>query len=76
VEPIFLDLERILRIHGSMIERYGGTDGIRDTGILRSAVAAPEASFAGRRLHSDVCEMAAAYLYHIVQNHPFIDGNK
>ncbi len=74
--PLFLDIERVLRIHRSMIEQYGGEEGIRDAGMLHSAIAMPQASFGGHFLHTDLFEMAAAYLYHIVQNHPFIDGNK
>jgi death-on-curing protein len=49
---------------------------VRDWGLLRSAIAMPAATFGGQFLHADPCEMAAAYLFHIVQNHPFIDGNK
>jgi death on curing protein len=74
--PLFLDLEHVLRVHRSLIETYGGAEGIRDIGLLHSAIAMPQASFGGQFLHKDVFEMAAAYLYHIVQNHPFIDGNK
>lgn len=74
--PFFLDLERVLRIHRSMIKTYGGSEGLRDPGLLHSAIAMPQASFGGDYLHADLFEMAAAYLYHIVQNHPFADGNK
>lgn len=74
--PLFLDLEQVMRLHASMIERYGGTDGTRDVGLLQSAVAMPQMAYGGEYLHADVFEMAAAYLYHIVQNHPFLDGNK
>jgi death-on-curing protein len=63
-------------MHRSLIERYGGETGVRDLGLLQSAVATPQASFGGELLHKDLFEMAAAYLFHIVQNHPFIDGNK
>jgi death-on-curing protein len=63
-------------LHRSLIETYGGADGIRDIGLLHSAIAMPQASFDGAYLHGDLFEMAAAYLYHIVQNHPFYDGNK
>lgn len=59
-----------------MIERYGGEGGVLDAGLLHSAIAVPQASFGGHFLHKDLCEMAGAYLYHIVQNHPFVDGNK
>lgn len=64
------------RIHRDQIERYGGEPGIRDLGSLRSALAMPAAGFGGRYLHTDFCEMAAAYLFHITQNPPFIDGHK
>ena len=74
--PLFLDLDHVLRTHRSLIETYGGAGGIRDVGLLHSAIAMPQASFGGQFLHKDVFEMAAAYLYHIVQNHPFFDGNK
>lgn len=74
--PLFLDLEQVMRLHASMIERYGGTEGTRDVGLLQSAVAMPQMAYDGEYLHADVFEMAAAYLYHIVQNHPFLDGNK
>lgn len=72
----FLDLEDILKLHHSLIEHYGGCDGVRDVGLLQSAIAMPQAAFGGQRLHDDLFDMAAAYLYHIVQNHPFLDGNK
>lgn len=74
--PLFLDLEQVMRLHASMIERYGGTEGTRDVGLLQSAVAMPLMAYGGEYLHADVFEMATAYLYHIVQNHPFLDGNK
>jgi death-on-curing protein len=73
---LFLDIERIFRVHRSLIERYGGAEGVRDVGLLHSALAMPQASFGGEYLHANLFEMAAAYLYHIVQNHPFLDGNK
>jgi death on curing protein len=74
--PFFLDLEQVMRLHASMIERYGGTGGTRDVGLLQSAIAMPQMAYGGEYLHTDIFEMAAAYLYHIVQNHPFLDGNK
>jgi death-on-curing protein len=74
--PQFLDLDHVIRLHRSLIEHYGGADGIREVGLLQSAVAMPQASYDGEYLHGDIFEMAAAYLYHVVQNHPFIDGNK
>ena len=74
--PTFLSLDEIVAIHRDQIAHYGGTEGVRDWGLLQSAIAMPAASFAGQLLHCDPYEMAAAYLFHIVQNHPFIDGNK
>ncbi len=76
MEPSFLTLDEVVSIHRDQIERYGGSLGVRDWGLLRSAVAMPAASFGGQFLHTDLCEMAAAYLFHLVQNHPFLDGNK
>jgi death-on-curing protein len=76
VAPVFLNLAEVLEIHRDQIERYGGHAGLRDLGLLQSALAMPAAGFGGRYLHGDLVEMAAAYLFHIVQNHPFIDGNK
>lgn len=74
--PTFLGLEEVLQIHADQIERHGGSSGIRDLGLLESAIAMPQASFGGQLLHADIFEMAAAYLFHIVRNHPFVDGNK
>jgi death-on-curing protein len=76
VEPIFLTIDEVLAIHRDQIARYGGAEGVRDWGLLQSAIAMPDATFGGQFLHCDLCEMAAAYLFHVVQNHPFIDGNK
>ena len=74
--PTFLTLVEIVEIHRDQLARYGGTPGIRDLSLLQSALAQPQASFAGEFLHQDLCGMAAAYLFHIVRNHPFVDGNK
>jgi death-on-curing protein len=75
-EPIFLSLAEVLEVHADQITRYGGRGGVRDLGLLESALAQPEGSFAGEWLHQDLYEMAAAYAYHLCQNHPFVDGNK
>jgi Fic/DOC family len=72
----FLTLDEVLEIHRDPIERYGGGEGIRDLGLLQSELAQPSATFGGQYLHADLHEMAAAYLYHLVQNHPFLDGNR
>ena len=76
MEPVFLNLSQVLQVHRDQIGRYGGEGGIRDLGLLESAVAMPQTGFGGRFLHEDLFEMAAAYLFHIVRNHPFLDGNK
>lgn len=76
MHPIFLSFAEVLDIHQDQIERYGGEPGIRDRGLLQSAIATPAAGFGGRYLHQDLFAMASAYLFHIVKNHPFIDGNK
>jgi death-on-curing protein len=72
----FLDLDDVLMIHADQIDRYGGSAALRDQGLLESAIAMPNASFFGQRVHADLFVIAAAYLYHIVMNHPFVDGNK
>jgi len=75
-DPVFLTLGEVIEIHRDQIERYGGDPGLRDLGLLQSAMAMPAAGFGGRYLHTDLFEMAAAYLFHITQNRPFVDGNK
>ncbi|MDP8207264.1 MAG: type II toxin-antitoxin system death-on-curing family toxin [Candidatus Electryonea clarkiae] len=72
----FLTLDEVLQIHQDQITRYGGMTGMRDFGLLQSAVAMPMAQFDGVYLHPDLYAMAAAYLFHITRNHPFLDGNK
>ena len=72
----FLSVEDVLDLHADQVTLYGGEHGVRDIGLLESAVAQPQATFGGEFLHKDLFEMAAAYLFHIVQNHPFLDGNK
>ena len=74
--PIFLTLADVLEIHLYQLVHFGGSSGIRDLNLLKSAVAMPQMSFGGVMLHKDIYEMAAAYLFHLVENHPFIDGNK
>ena len=76
MEPVFLTMEDVTEIHADQIARYGGSPGLRDANLLQSAVAMPESGFGEHYLHTDLFEMAAAYLFHLVQNHPFVDGNK
>ena len=75
-EPDFLSVEDVLIIHEEQIEHFGGAAGLRDQGLLESAVAQPQMSFGGAFAHHDLFEMAAAYLFHLTSNHPFVDGNK
>ena len=75
-EPVFLSVLDVMEIHHDQIELYGGASGIRDRNLLDSAVAVPQSGFGDAYAHSDLFEMAAAYLYHLVRNHPFVDGNK
>jgi death on curing protein len=75
-EPRFLTLAEILRFHDYQIKRFGGETGIRDAGLLESAIAQPEATFGGQWLHRGLYTMASAYAFHICKNHPFLDGNK
>ena len=72
----FLTLAEVSLIHQDQVTRYGGSFGLRDSSLLGSAIAMPESSFSGDYLHKDLFQMASAYLFHICQNHPFIDGNK
>ena len=75
-DPRFLTLDEVLAIHSDQVRQYGGSGGIRDVGLLSSALAMPRASFGGQYLHPSLHEMAAACLFHLIQNHPFIDGNE
>ncbi|MEQ8202026.1 MAG: type II toxin-antitoxin system death-on-curing family toxin, partial [Syntrophomonadaceae bacterium] len=75
-EPLSLTLAEIVEIHQDQISRYGGSREIRDYNLLRSAVAAAQATWNGEFLNRTVFEMAAAYIFYICQDHPFIDGNK
>ncbi len=74
--PKFISLEEVLELHDDQISSFGGTPGVRDEGLLESALAQPQATFGGEYLHPTITTQAAAYLYHIAMNHPFIDGNK
>ena len=76
MEIAFLTLEDVLALHVELIQRYGGTPGLRDAGLLEAALAMPRAGFGGQYFHEFPHEMGAAYLFHLVRNHAFIDGNK
>jgi death on curing protein len=72
----FLNKEIILNFHQDQLERYGGKAGIRDEKLLESALAQAQASYGGEYVHENLFQMAAAYGFHLCQNHPFYDGNK
>ena len=76
MDPLFLTLDEILSLHEDQIRRFGGLHGVRDIGLLESAIGSAAATFGGEFLHASIFEMAAAYLYGICKNHPFLDGNK
>ena len=72
----YLSFAEVLELHRSVVERWGGASGIRDLGILESALAQPRQSFGGQDLYPDLATKAAALCFSLVLNHPFIDGNK
>jgi death-on-curing protein len=74
--PTFLSVDDVLQLHEDALAADGGSEGLRDRGLLESAVHAPQASFGGEWLVGDVFDMAATYLFHIAKNHAFVDGNK
>ncbi|RMG93755.1 MAG: type II toxin-antitoxin system death-on-curing family toxin [Deltaproteobacteria bacterium] len=74
--PEFLTVEDIIAIHSLQLRRYGGAPGIRDPALLESAILQPKATIDGEFLHTDLFAMAAAYFFHLVQGHAFVDGNK
>ena len=75
-EPEFLDVDDVLTLHEALLQEHGGQAGIRDRGVLESAIAMPAATFDGVFLHEGLFSMAAAYAFHIAENQPFVDGNK
>lgn len=75
-EPSFLTLAEVLDIHRELLERHGGRGGVRDFGLLESAIAMPYSGSGGEYHHRSLYDMAAAYAFHIAENQPFIDGNK
>ena len=75
-ECVHLSVDNVLEVHAAVIEAFGGAGGVRDSNLLQSAVAAPQASIGGESAFSDLIEIAAAYLFYLCRNHPFVDGNK
>ena len=74
--PKFLTLDQIAALHKLQIDQFGGSHGVKDEGLLLSALGQPESGFGDQYFHKDLFEMAAAYLFHLVKNHAFNDGNK
>jgi death-on-curing protein len=73
---IYLTAEQVLFIHARLIAETGGSHGVRDLSRLESAAARPQASFDGKELYPDIFQKAAALLDSLINNHPFVDGNK
>ncbi len=71
-----LSVDAVIAIHEKVLEAHGGSPGLRDAALLESAVAAPQASSGGEPLMKEATEIAAAYLFYLCRNHPFVDGNK
>jgi len=72
----YLSLQEVISLHSLLIAQSGGSSGLRDRGALESAVAQPEASFGGEELYPDLATKSAALGHSLIQNHPFVDGNK
>lgn len=73
---IYLSIDQVLMMQRELIAKYGGLEGVREIGLLISALEMPKSAVFGQLLHPTVFDQAAAYLFHIVKNHPFFDGNK
>ncbi len=73
---IYISLDEVLAIHDDMIERYGGSFGIRDLGLIQSAIARPKSTFGGEDLYPTTITKAAALFHSLIFNHAFTDGNK
>ena len=69
-------VEAVKAIHAEVLAAHGGGAGLREQALLESAVAAPQATMAGEALFTNPVEIAAAYLFYLCRNHPFVDGNK
>lgn len=73
---IFFDYEQVIKIHSSLIEKTGGIDGVREVKLLDSALKTPFQTFDGADLYSDIFDKASQLCYSLIENHPFLDGNK
>ena len=75
-EPEWVEVETVYRLHERQLAEHGGIQGIRDAGLLNSAMNRPLARWSYGNPPPDLCELAAAYAYGLAKNHPFLDGNK
>lgn len=73
---IYLELGEVLELHQMLLEQSGGMSGVRDQGLLESALVQPQMTFAGQELYPTIVDKAAALAFSLIQNHPFVDGNK
>jgi death-on-curing protein len=76
LQPKFLTFDQVIALHKLQIDQFGGTHGVKDEGLLLSALGQPESGLGDEYFHKDLHGMAAAYLFHLVKNHAFHDGNK
>ena len=74
--PRFIPNKIVATIHSDLLQRYGGRPGLRDPGLLDSALAQPKMTVGGKFVHKTLFDKAAAYGFHVCKNHPFVDGNK
>ncbi|MBS0615985.1 MAG: type II toxin-antitoxin system death-on-curing family toxin [Verrucomicrobia bacterium] len=72
----YIQYQYVIEVHDNLIDEYGGRKGILNEGLLRSALEMPKARFDGKDLHRTIFDKTAAYLFHLIKNHPFVDGNK
>lgn len=72
----FINIEEIIKFQKLLINEFGGSHGIRDKGLLESACTQPQIKVFGKHVHQTIYDMAAAYMFHLIKNHPFVDGNK
>lgn len=72
----YLTPQQVLLIHDQMVKRFGGSHGVKDLGLVESAVYRPQATYAGQDLYANIFDKAAALLQSLLKNHPFVDGNK
>ena len=73
---IFFEYEQVVKLHSSLIEKTGGLDGVRDENLLDSTLKSPFQTFGGNDLYPEILDKAAQLCYSLIQNHPFVDGNK